>query len=303
MRRSLLLSDDEISFPSVQSELLVEFKSYLQLQVLAERTIKSYSGVLKSFDADVEAYLGNPNLRAVKMKYAAYRAYLQFLGIKKKRIDRRDLADMLNSLKPKKKGGNNQRLKQAYPKSQWREIIRKTPTCVGKMGVWFGLEFGLRLNEITHLRVQDVYDQKRKKVLSELLIRKHQQTSNQEAWWPKYNNKRELPIAKNQVRVIKRWIEEVRPKDLAHPYLLWTERGPRKHQLLKDRSFQRWCNLAGVRPHELRYSFATHYYNESKDVKLISDLLGHANVSTTSEYLQFGKKETMSKARALFAQS
>lgn len=73
--------------------------------------------------------------------------------------------------------------------------------------------------------------------------------------------------------------------------------------------FQRWCREVGERlqtsksfhPHVLRYSFATHYYEVSKDVKLVSDLLGHANVSTTSEYLQLGHKETMNKARQLFA--
>ncbi|MHA2096668.1 MAG: tyrosine-type recombinase/integrase, partial [Candidatus Hodarchaeales archaeon] len=101
----------------------------------------------------------------------------------------------------------------------------------------------------------------------------------------------------------KRWIEEIRPKDLPHSYLLWTQRGPRKNQLVQPRAFQRWCNKAEIHPHVLRYSFATHYYNESKDVKLISELLGHSNVSTTSEYLQLGQKETMTKARKLFDQA
>ena len=39
---------------------------------------------------------------------------------------------------------------------------------------------------------------------------------------------------------------------------------------------------------------------QSNDVKLISELLGHANVSTTTEYLQLGQKEVMKKVGSLF---
>ena len=55
--------------------------------------------------------------------------------------------------------------------------------------------------------------------------------------------------------------------------------------------------------HVLRYSFATHWYNESKDIKLISDLLGHSDVATTSNYLALGKSKTMEKGRTLFSSS
>ena len=197
---------------------------------------------------------------------------------------------------PKRRGNNTSDRKWSVPKSKWADYIRKAPTSVAKMGMWIGFQFGLRLSEITHLRVQDI-DYKRQ----EIKIRGHNQTKGQESWSPKYNRERQIPFTQEQGRILKRWIQENRPENLPHDYLLWTLRGPRKNQMVLSRSFQRWCKITGINPHILRYSFATHYYNESKDVKLISDLLGHANVSTTSEYLQLGKKEVMKKARELFS--
>ncbi|PWI46904.1 hypothetical protein CEE45_14540 [Candidatus Heimdallarchaeota archaeon B3_Heim] len=83
-----------------------------------------------------------------------------------------------------------------------------------------------------------------------------------------------------------------------------------KKLLVHDKTFERWCHFAGkdldsrkFKSHIMRYSFATHYYNESKDVKLVGDLLGHSNVATTSDYLRLGQKETIGKVRSLFEQS
>ena len=126
---------------------------------------------------------------------------------------------------------------------------------------------------------------------------------NQEAWWPKSNRPRQVPFTKAQGEILGRWIER-RPKELEHPYLLWTmgKQSRTKFCSVKSRTFQRWTMLTHpkLKPHVLRYSFATHYYNQSKDIKLISLLLGHANVATTSEYLAFSHEDTMKKGRALF---
>jgi integrase/recombinase XerD len=133
---------------------------------------------------------------------------------------------------------------------------------------------------------------------------------NQEAWSPKYNRERQLPITEEQANIFRKWVNEVRPENLDHPYLLWLRQGKFKSNMISGKRLQHWCNQTGksvglkhgktFRPHVLRYSFATHYYQVSKDVKLMCDLLGHSNVSITSEYLQLGKKETMDKARRLF---
>jgi len=276
-----------------------EFNQWMLAQGRSERTIKQYLYSLGNVPLEVEAYFANPHLPGKALKVAAYRSYLQFLNKKKKIISRVELADALDMFKaPKRRGNNHSDRKWSVPKNLWETHIRKTPTIVAKMGIWVGFQFGLRLSEILHLRVQDIDFQKK-----EILIRSHKQTTHQELWHPKYNRERQIPFTDEQAGIFKRWISNQRPKDLKHSYLLWTLHGNRKGKIVLDRTFQRWCSIAGVHPHILRYSFATHYYNESKDVKLISELLGHANVATTSEYLQLGKKETMQKARTLFNQS
>ena len=173
------------------------------------------------------------------------------------------------------------------------------------MGIWIGFHFGLRLGEILHLRIEDI-DFRRKNIL----IRSHRQTNNQESWKPKYNKDRTLPFTTEQTKTFKKWINEIRRKDLPHSYLLWNVRGKRKKERVLSKCFGDWCAITGreldsrkFKPHIMRYSFATHYYIQSKDIKLVSDLLGHSNVSTTSDYLRLDQKETMDKARLLFGES
>jgi integrase len=289
--------------PQPNPDYFEEYSRWLRTKGRAENTIKAYFSALRHIPKDVEGFFENRNMKGAKMKSVAYRSYLRFLAIKKDEIDRNDLMVFLDQFKPPKKRGNgiNEDL-WSIPKDKWVDYIRHAPNQVAKMGIYLGFHFGLRLGEIMHLQIQDV-DFRTKNIH----IKIQRKTNNQEAWNPKYNKERPLPFTKKQEKTLKKWINEVRPKNLPHNYLLWTLRGKRKNLRVDEKCFWRWCRITGkeldsrkFKPHILRYSFATHYYENSMDIKLISDLLGHADVKTTSDYLRLGQKETEDKARDLF---
>ena len=107
----------------------------------------------------------------------------------------------------------------------------------------------------------------------------------------KGNKERVVPVGKTATKAVNRFIEAGRPK-------LVTPRSP-ANVFLTNRgtpfaSVTMWLRIknrvrrAGISrnitAHMLRHSFATHLLEHGADLRVIQELLGHANISTTEIY-------------------
>jgi len=286
----------DLDYPKVA--YLDEYSNYLKTKGRAPRTIECYIQYLKNIPAEVEEYFSAdlPNEMNV---IPAYRSYLEFLCKKKRLITRGEFEDLKDNIKVPKKNSNNKHSERKFsvPENEWGNTIRQIPESVYKMGAWLGFHFGLRLGEICHLRVQDIDFSG-----EQVIIQSRRKQGHQVKWSAKYNKDRQIHFTnKSQAVTLKKWIDSI-PEWVKTPYLLWTISGPRKGLILQDKAFYKNLRKAKsegrkLRPHVLRYSFATHWYEKTKDIKFVSDMLGHSNVAMTSTYLCVGQKETKAKAK------
>jgi len=106
----------------------------------------------------------------------------------------------------------------------------------------------------------------------------------------KGNKERLVPFYPRLKELMNLYIEKYRqlyaPKDF--PYLFVNARGamisPRSVQLLLE-EVQIRANLPiNLHPHMFRHSFATHLLDNGADLRVVQELLGHENLSTTQLY-------------------
>lgn len=127
---------------------------------------------------------------------------------------------------------------------------------------------GLRVSELTGLRQRDIDF-----VTSEILVR------------GKGNQERKVPMGEYAREALKKYLSERRSLEdrvfLNHLGNPLTVRGVTHvlGEVLRTLSFS-----AKVSPHAFRHSFATHLLNHGADLRVIQELLGHRQLSTTQKY-------------------
>ena len=108
----------------------------------------------------------------------------------------------------------------------------------------------------------------------------------------KGHKERMIPIYPRATQSILTYLKEARPRMVQNKSdekaLFLNVRGERLTrqglwQILK--SYAKAAKIdAEVTPHTLRHSFATHMLNGGADLRMVQELLGHANISTTQVY-------------------
>ncbi len=107
----------------------------------------------------------------------------------------------------------------------------------------------------------------------------------------KGNKERVVPVGKKAIAALNRYIDSARPKFItpkspANVFL--TRRGTPFAAVTLWLRIKKRIGRAGVgrniTPHMFRHSFATHLLEHGADLRVIQELLGHANIATTEIY-------------------
>ena len=107
----------------------------------------------------------------------------------------------------------------------------------------------------------------------------------------KGNKERVVPVGKTAVAALNRFIEAGRPKLItpkSSANVFLTKRGGPFAAVTLWLRIKKRAQRAGIErnitPHMLRHSFATHLLEHGADLRVIQELLGHANIGTTEIY-------------------
>lgn len=109
----------------------------------------------------------------------------------------------------------------------------------------------------------------------------------------KGSKERMLPVGRTALKYLDRYLEVVRPQLLHNKQEIVKEAfvtswgGPMTRQRFYE-IISAYGISAGISkkitPHMLRHSFATHLLNNGTDLRVVQELLGHADISTTQIY-------------------
>jgi len=117
----------------------------------------------------------------------------------------------------------------------------------------------------------------------------------------KGNKQRLVPLGSKAKENLKAWIEDGRP--LTHPTtdnIILNSRGKPMTRMGAWKIVQQHtAHLAKqVSPHTFRHSFATHCLEAGMDLRVLQELLGHADISTTQIYTHIDKEFIKQEHRA-----
>ena len=122
----------------------------------------------------------------------------------------------------------------------------------------------------------------------------------------KGNKERYVPVSLVALDTIKSYIENIRPelsrKKESLGYLFLNYRGDKLSRMGIWKivaNYSKVLNLSNkITPHTFRHSFATHLLEGGADLRVVQEMLGHSDISTTQIYTHLNKsklKETYDK--------
>lgn len=112
----------------------------------------------------------------------------------------------------------------------------------------------------------------------------------------KGSKERIVPFGKKAKESLVRYLEKSRPRFLKKKisnFLFLTRLGKPMSRQTFWKIIKRYAKLAKIKkkvtPHSLRHSFATHILERGADLRIVQEMLGHADISTTQIYTHVSK--------------
>jgi integrase/recombinase XerC/integrase/recombinase XerD len=272
-------------------EALAGYDRDLRARSAAERTRKAYAVDLGQFvewtqgrglapgevrHRDVRRYgaglsSGGAAPATVARKLAAIRGLFDFL-VRTERVGQNP-ADLVSSPKREEK------LPRVLSGEQVRTLLERIPARTplelrDRAMLELAYSCGLRCEEIVNLEDSSFdFETEQLRVLG------------------KGSKERLLPVGEPAQRALRCYLEKGRHALTADPRqsaLFLSKSGRRLSSSDVTRRLGLWVReaalAAGVSPHSLRHSFATHLLEGGADLRTIQELLGHASISTTQVY-------------------
>lgn len=117
----------------------------------------------------------------------------------------------------------------------------------------------------------------------------------------KGDKERMVPIGAQAKNSISRYMEKVRPallKSRADNHLFLSRLGKKVSRQSFWKIIKKYAKKARIKkeitPHTLRHSFATHLLEHGADLRVVQEMLGHADIATTQIYTHVNKERLKS---------
>lgn len=269
------LSDNTIN---AYRQDLEEFRTFVENEGMASWPTEA---------SDVDAFLArqrdlNKATSSISRLISSMRKFYQWLA----RQNIQKLNPMLEIDLPKKE----RRLPTALSQAEMNRLLEQ-PNTKRKLGIRDRaiLETlyatGMRVSELINLELQDLHDNLG-------LVRV----------LGKGEKERLIPISPVALNWIKKYENEVRD-----PLILQVGKSD-KHIFLNNRGkkitrqaiwqmIKKYCQMAAINkdvtPHTLRHTFATHLLENGADLRVVQEILGHSDISTTQIYTNLSQKQIL----------
>lgn len=271
---------------SDRNKVLEEYLIYINnVKNYSQNTIKSYNSDIKHYFENTEtvgefsSYLKHLNKNkysktSINRKITSIRTFLSW-AVDNNYFNQNQIK-IVNNLKVEKKLPNVltasyiNKLLDNLPESSEKDIRDKAI-------LELMYSSGLRVSEVSNLTSNSINKNNSIRVLG------------------KGSKERVLPMTKRAYVSTKKYIETSRPKfenDKSKNYLFLGIRGGQ----LSDREIRRIVKFrTGTFPHSIRHTFATHLLEGGADLRIVQELLGHNDPSTTQIYTHVSKKQLQKK--------